>query len=195
MRESMARHCPKCNFLNPYGAQICGECGHPLMAAKTPRPKRETKHGRLPATIRWKAIGLQKMNQGVGRRLLQVMATGLFLYGVAVLVLSIAKWFKPAHGLQFILHPAHMYPLLLGLFFGAFTLLLAFGCYFRKPWAGIWYFIWVGTQVALLLILALGWWRPEWLTPRGHFIFGFIILIELILVPFVARLQRRSTAQ
>lgn len=191
----MARHCPKCNFLNPYGAQICGECGHPLMAPKASRPKRQTEHKRLPASIRWKAIGLQRMNQGVDRRLLYGMAAGLFCYGFVVLVFSIVKWFKPAHGLQFLLNPAHLYPLLLGIFFGAFTLLLAYGCYFRKGWVGLWYFIWVGTQVALLLIFVVAWWSPEWLTPMVHLLFGFIILIELILVPFVARLQGGATAR
>lgn len=34
----MAQSCPNCGVLNPYGAEICGDCGHALMIIKSASP-------------------------------------------------------------------------------------------------------------------------------------------------------------
>ena len=59
----MAKHCPKCNFLNPYGAQICGECGHPLILPKVLPQAKKTDHVSITSRIRWKSIGIEKVDK------------------------------------------------------------------------------------------------------------------------------------
>ena len=112
----MAKNCPKCNFLNPYGAQICGECGHLIMSPKTVEQVKGLSHPRAPSGISLKSIGLEKADLGARLSLTAVLALSLFIYGFIIILLSVLKWFKPADGLHFILLPAHIYPLLLEAF-------------------------------------------------------------------------------
>jgi len=56
----MARHCPKCNFFNPYSAQICGECGQTLIFPKTMEKPKKPDHLNLESLISWKYFGIEK---------------------------------------------------------------------------------------------------------------------------------------
>ena len=186
----MAKNCPKCNFLNPYGAQICGECGHPIMTPKIiPQGKRVKQQG-VPSGISLQSIGLEKANRGVDLSINSIVALCLFIYGSIIITLSIFKWFKPVYGVQFILLPSNLYPLILSILFGFFTIALAFGYSKQRPWVVLWYFVWVGLQALLLLIFLLGWWNPDWFTLKLRIIFLVIILIECIPIPFLLRMKR-----
>lgn len=186
----MARHCPKCNFFNPYCAQICGECGHTLILPKTAEKPKKQDHLNLASRISWKSIGIEKVDREAGSPLVISLSLSLFVYGLTLVVLSITTWFKFAYGLSFVLFPAHLYPLLLGIFLGAFTLILAFGISLLKRWVVTWYFVWIGIQALVLLLIWFGLWKPDWFTIRIAGAFSTIILIELIGVPFVLRLKK-----
>ena len=183
----MAKHCPKCNFLNPYNAHICGECGQTLILPKTPEKPKKPVHLNVSSRTSWKPIGIEKVNQEARPALVIALTLCLFTYGLILLVVSINKWCRFVDGLSFIMLPAHLYPLLLGVFLGAFTIILAFGFYLLKRWVSIWYFVWIGIQVLLLILLWFGLWRPDWFTMKVGGSFGAIILLELIGVPFVLR--------
>ncbi len=183
----MAKHCPKCNFLNPYNAHICGECGHTLVLPKTTEKPKKPDHLDLASRISWKSIGIEKLNQEARPPLVIALTLCLFAYGLILLVVSISTWCKFVYGLSFIMLPDHLYPLLLGVFLGAFTIILAFGFYLLKRLVVIWYFIWIGMHALLLLILWFGLWKPEWFTIKVGGFFGAIIIVELIGIPFVLR--------
>jgi ribosomal protein L40E len=185
----MARHCPKCNFLNPYSAQICGECGHALIFPKIREKPKKPDHLNLASRISWKSIGIEKVDQEARSPLVVILTLCLFAYGLILLVLSISIWFKFVYGLSFVLLPAHLYPLLLGIFLGAFTIILAFGISLLKRWVVTWYFIWIGIQALVLLLLWFGLWKPDWFTIKVASVFSTIILMELISIPFVLRLK------
>lgn len=186
----MANHCPICNFLNPHGAQICGECGHVLIMAEASKD-RVMKKGptKAPSGIKWASIGLKRADRETGHPWIIALALCLFTYGLAILILSIAMWFKPVNGLGFICLPAHLYPLFIGIFFGILTMLVAFGIYRQKRWIVIWYLVWSGLQALLLLILWAGWWRPVWFNIKAQMIFSLIIFIQILLFPFILRLK------
>ena len=59
----MAENCPKCNFLNPYGAQICGECGNTLITAESREHPLKTDRINAPSEIKWASIGLEKADK------------------------------------------------------------------------------------------------------------------------------------
>lgn len=185
----MARHCPKCNFLNPYSAQICGECGHTMIFPKTVEKPKKPDHLNLASRISWKSIGIEKVDQEARSPLVIILTLSLFVYGLILLVLSISIWFKFVYGLSFVLLPAHLYPLLLGIFLGTFTIILAFGISLLKRWVAIWYFIWIGVQGLVFLILRFGLWYPDWFTIKVGGVFISIILLELISIPFILRLK------
>ena len=187
----MAKNCPKCNFLNPYGAQICGECGHPIMTPKIMPQGKRLKQPSVPSGISLQSIGLEKANRGVDLSINTLLALCLFVYACIIITLSILKWFKPVYGMQFILLPANLYPLILGSLFGVFTIALAFGYSKQKKWVVLWYFVWVGLQALLLLIFLLGWWNPDWFTVKVRIIFLVIIVIECVLIPFLLRAKPR----
>ncbi|MGA1791897.1 MAG: hypothetical protein ACMUIM_10450 [bacterium] len=187
----MAKNCPKCNFLNPYGAQICGECGHPIMTPKIMDQGKRLKQPSVPSGISLQSIGLEKAERGVTLSINTLSALCLFIYGLIIITLSILKWFEPVYGMQFILLPANLYPLILGILFGSFTIALAFGYFKQRPWVVLWYFVWVGLQAVLLLIFMIGWWNPDWFTIKVRIIFLVLIVIECIFIPFLLRLKRR----
>jgi hypothetical protein len=177
--------------MNPYGAQICGECGHPLIVPRPMNLGKKLDRQRLSSGIGWKSIGLEKANQRANPFLIKILVLCLFAYGLIIVMLSLATWFKPLYGLDFILIPAHLYPLLLGIFLGAFTLILAFGIYLNKKWVFVWYPVWFGLQVLILFLFLVGWWRPRWFTIKLSIVFSAIILIELLMISFVARSKGR----
>jgi ribosomal protein L40E len=186
----MAKHCPKCNFFNPYSAQICGECGHTLILPKTKEKRKKPDHLNLASRISWKSFGIEKVGKEARSPLVISLTLCLFAYGLILVVFSIGKWFKFAYGLGFVMLPAHLYPLLLGIFLGAFTIILAFGISLLKRWVVTWYFVWIGIQALALPLLLFGLWRPEWLTIKVAGVFSTVILVELIGIPFVLRLKK-----
>lgn len=187
----MARHCPKCNFFNPYSAQICGECGHTLILPKTSERPKETDRSNLASRISWKSIGIEKLQREAGSPLVISLSLSIFAYGLILIMLSIIKWLRFADGgLSFIMLPDHLYPLLLGILLGSFTLILAFGIPLHKRWVVKWYFVWIGVQVLVFFFLRFGFWRPDWFTAQVAGLFIAIIIIELIGIRFVLRLKK-----
>ncbi|MGA1841845.1 MAG: hypothetical protein ACMUIU_14585 [bacterium] len=186
----MAKHCPKCNFFNPYSAQICGECGHTLILPKTAQKPKKQDRLNLASRVSWKSIGIEKMDREAGSPLVISLSLSLFAYGLILIMISIITWFKLTYGLSFVMLPDHLYPLLLGIFLGAFTLILAFGISLLKRWVVTWYYVWIGVQALVLLLLRFGSWRPDWFSTKVAVAFSAIILIELIGIQFVIRLKK-----
>lgn len=189
----MAEHCPRCNFLNPYGAQICGECGHILVEPEA-RDRGIKKTPSMPHSgIRWTSIGLRRADQEVPSPRVIALALGLFAYGLVAIILSVSIWFRPVYGLSFITLSAHFYPLLIGIFFGGLTIILSYGFYRHRQWVFNSYFLWVGIQALVLFLLMAGLWRPWWFGINAQIVFSLIILVEILLLPFVLRMRRHSS--
>ncbi|MGA1863464.1 MAG: hypothetical protein ACMUHX_00215 [bacterium] len=186
----MAKHCPKCNFFNPYSAQICGECGHALILPKAAEKPKKPDRLNLASRISWKSVSIEKVNRGAMSPLVISLSLSLFAYGLILIVLSIITWFKIAYGLSFVMLPDHLYPLLLGISLGSFTLILAFGISLYKRWVVTWYYVWTGIQVLVLLLLLFGSWRPDWFSTKVAGIFSAIILIEMIGFQFITKLKK-----
>ena len=190
----MAKRCQKCNFLNPYGAQVCGECGHPLVTPKPVQQKKKVNHSRGISGISWGSIGLEKAPQEPTSLVIILLASGLFVYGLILLSISIATWFRPTYGFDFIMNPLHLYPLLLGILFGIFSLVLAFGFYSRKSWIVMWYLIWVGLQFVVLVFLMAGFWKPDWFALKAKVILSLVIIIQLLPIPLVRKMKGRTVS-
>lgn len=189
----MATHCPLCNFLNPYGAQICGECGNVLISDQTQARSVKRDLPKAPSGIKWKFIGLRRANRERKSPLVVALTLSLFIYGLAILILSVATWLRPSYGLGFICMPAHLYPFLTGVFLGTLTIFIAYGLYCHKHRMLLWYLVWVGIQALLLLLMWVGWRKAVWLSIKAQIIFGLIILAEILLVPIVLRLKAHSS--
>jgi len=208
----MADNCPVCNFHNPCGAQVCGECGHDLGGPRrgvgtvkdgvteTRKDEREAKKSKQKGEvneIKWEAIGLLRIDKDRHRQdgkfpLIMALTIGLFLYGLIILIYTLVAWFKPVLGVEFIFFREHFYPLLLGIFLGLFTMFLAYGIYQIKQWIVQYYLIWIALQIIMLFMLRGGWWRPAWFIPRYEIIFSLIISVEILLFPVILKLKRKS---
>ncbi|MBN2373865.1 zinc ribbon domain-containing protein [bacterium] len=190
----MAEHCPRCNFLNPYGAQICGECGHTLIEHEI-RSREIKKTASTPhhTGIRWTSIGLRRADHDAPSAKIIALSLCIFAYGLFVTIVSIFIWFKPLHGLGFICRPDNLYPLLAGVFFGGLTITISYGFYRQGQWVFRGYVFWVGLQILVMFLSIAGIWMPWWLGIKAQIVLSIIILVEILSIPFVLRIRRLSS--
>ncbi len=191
----MAKNCPICNFKNPYGAQVCGDCGHELITPQIQKRDYKGTTSRASSDIEWASIGLKRIDKELGKEkkplFINILTLSLFSYGLIILILSTATWFRPVFGWDFIVFHEHLYPLLIGIFLGILTIFFAFGVYRDKKRILRYYFIWVGIQLLLLFMLRSGLWRLSWFGLYKDMIFSMIISVQVLLFPVFLKLKNR----
>jgi hypothetical protein len=201
----MATSCPQCNALNPYGAEICGDCGSSLAAdsditgsiteGKPSDSSQRTMEQLTMEQLTAEDERLQRieiLSQGEKRRppipvqMLSgtILALGLVMLGGAVLILKIKdSFFLPIPPfLPYLAYPRLVPILLLGS--GVYTLLVAHGLSHLKKWGLYAYMGWVLAQVALAVMARI-----------NHYQLGFpyylVILGELLIAPLLWRIRYR----
>ncbi|MGA1875569.1 MAG: hypothetical protein ACMUIA_08165 [bacterium] len=201
----MSTSCPHCNALNPYGAEICGDCGSSLATeSNIPEPiKTEEPSNSSQRTMKQPAMeqlpaggerlsGLEVLSQGKKRRppipvqMLSgtILALGLVMLGGAVLILKMGNsFFLPIPPfLPYLAYP-RLVPILL-LSSGVCTLMVAHGLSRLKKW-GLYAFMgWVLAQVALAVMARI-----------NHYQLGFpyylVIFGEILIAPLLWRISYR----
>ena len=169
----MSTSCPHCNALNPYGAEICGDCGSSLATeSNIPDPiKAEEPSNSSQHTMKQPAVeqvpaggerlpGLEVLSQGEKKRppipvqMLSgtITALGLVMLGGAVLILKMNNsFFLPIPPfLPYLAYP-RLVPILL-LISGIYTLLVAHGLSHVKKWGIYAYMGWMLAQVILAIM-------------------------------------------
>ncbi|MGA1868594.1 MAG: hypothetical protein ACMUJM_08590 [bacterium] len=182
----MSSKCPKCRFSNPWGAEICGECGEPLISdrekdKKEEKPTRE-KYPRLTRSIQESVpVVFRIVGYVVG-------INALFLIG-----LGCAPYFTPFWG-NYIYSFTAVFLLLGGLAF-----IVSCGFIKARPWILSVYSMWVAIKIFLYALLWAGLWQPvpsSWLTSNTMGVLLGTLLIEIAFIPYVfiisARLEREE---
>lgn len=168
----MPSACPKCNFINPWGAEICGECGVNLLLEKETKElfihlKREKEKVPIIFRIVGYLIGIN----------------AVFLVGMAFVP------FFLSYKIDFI------YPFVgLFLFLGSLGFVVSYGMLYIKQWLFSAYSMWVAIKLFLYVLLWADLWQiipTQWLESNRMRALFVVLIIEIILIPFIFKRHSR----
>jgi len=166
----MSLSCPKCRFINPWGAEICGECGFSLVS-EIEKDKKEEKYPQL--------ISGKKKGVSVAFRILGY----IFLLNSILLVgLGVAPFFLSFEG-QSVYGVVLIFSCLGGLGF-----IVSNGFLQARYWIVAVYSMWVAIKIFLYVLFWAGLWQPippSLLTSSRIAVLLGMLLVEIALVPYV----------
>lgn len=197
------KNCPVCNFKNPYGAKICGECGYDLNAPQGEKQDiRKEEKSQSQSEIEWSSIGLTRIDRAEEREkshsITLILNLILILYGLSLIVTAIIAPFIPIkiesiyYENPYIERLKYFYYIPVGLFLGVLTLIMAYGIKRLKAWVTKYYFLWVCVQILVLFLFRIKPFKPLWLSNNVDLIFSLIITIELLIIPILIKLKSLS---
>lgn len=179
--------CPKCNTMNPQGAEICGECGLTLVSSS----REHTPATRKPLSSEKKDLA-GVLSEGGKKKApipVQILSGILWILGALLIVISVflikrSEFFTTL--LLPVLPPELPYTLfsfpLMGA--GIYTLIVVYGISNLKKWGVNVYISWVMVQVGVE-VLARIYWHDLGV------IYSSVVLAELCIVIILWRIKHR----
>lgn len=185
--------CSKCGFLNPYGAEICGECGQTLAVDIEPVVHEDKSPPPLAVTMANERLPeipiIVKAKKGKAPVPVQILSGVLLTSGALLVTISII--FFLTDNLSFLAIPYisayTSYHFLLPFLFcivGIYTIIVGYGISNLKKWGITIYISWVLIQV-MLMILARVYHGRLGLT------YSPVVLGELIIIALLWRIKHR----
>ncbi|MGA1825642.1 MAG: hypothetical protein ACMUIP_13365 [bacterium] len=195
----MSLSCQKCRFNNPWGAQICGECGEGLIfeidrdrnekkliqenLPRLPKSRDRDKHEEKFSIDSYSLLARPEPNRKASMPIVfRILGYVLLVNAISLIGISFTPYFFP-----FMADYKYSF-IVVFLCLGGLGVIVSYGFLQAKQWIFSVYSMWVAIKIFLYALLWAGLWQPvppSWLTSNRMGALLVVLIIEIALIPYV----------